>query len=298
MPSNYLMRGLGSGLPFAGVMLVGVVAVTTAMTVLGWGAEPSVVPPSVVATTTPASTDPTPSASLPDIYPTVPVPSTSPRVIEEILKKRGLGGAWKVEFHYPQFVADTTPLAYLLNLDIKNEVETRVEAWVAGPAQTRQPGGPTDWLIGSYSVEMLSPRVASVILRWEDNSISKERPRASIQTINYALASARRIDLGEIFADQPGALNALSAESRTQLRTVLGDAYDSATVESGTAPMAANFTGWSLTPEGFKVTFDMYQVADWKKGLPVVVIPWARLASVLRADGPAAALAGLAPAAS
>jgi hypothetical protein len=296
MRSNLLARGLGSGLPLAGVILVGLVAVTTAMTVLGTGAMPSIVAPSVVATPSPTTTFATPRASMPEVYPTVALPSYTPGTGTETIRLRGAGGFWKVQFDYPQLVADTTPLAYLVNLDIATEVQTRVDTYVAGPASIPDPSGATNWLIGNYTVELLTPRVACMVLRWTDNSASKEQPRYGFQALNYDLASGRRIDLGEVFADQPAALNIISVEARTQLRSQLGGDYVADVVEGGTEPLAANFTGWSLTAEGLKITLDLYQVAGYKYGLPVVVIPWSRLAVVVRADGPAAAIAGLLPA--
>ncbi len=298
MQSNFLMRGLSSGLPLAGMVVVGLVAVTTAMTVLGSGEMPNVVPPSVVATPSPTSTFVTPKPVAPDVYPTVALPSSTARATTETIRLRGAGGYWKVQFDYPQLVAGTTPMAWLVNLDIANEVQARVDTYVAGPAVIPDPGGATNWLIGSYTVELMTPRLACMVLRWTDNSASKERPRYGFQALNFDLASGRRIGFGEVFADQPAALSIISTEARAQLRVKLGSDYDESVVLGGTEPSYVNFTGWSLTAEGLKITLDVYQVAGYRQGLPVVMIPWPRLAAIVRADGPAAAIAGLAPASS
>jgi hypothetical protein len=297
MGSNRVVRGLGSSLPYAGLVLVGLVAVTTAMTVLGMGAMPSVAPPSVVPTPSPTAFYVNPTPSPPEIYPTVSLPPTLPELTATIASRRGAGGHWKVQFRYPQFVAYSTPLAWLINLDIKGEIDTRIETYVAGPASIPDPGGATNWLIGDYTVELLTPQMACLMLNWSDNSASKETPRYGFQALNYDLASGRRIDLSEIFADQPAALSIISSEARAQLRVLLGDDYVAFVVEGGTGPEAANFTGWSLTPQGLKITLDMYQVAGYRYGLPVVLIPWSKLAGVIRPDGPAAAIVDLAAAA-
>jgi hypothetical protein len=296
MGSNRVVRGLGSSLPYAGLVLVGLVAVTTAMTVLGTGAMPSVAPPSVVATPTETASYLVPTPSPPDIYPTVSLPATPPQLTAVTENLRGAGGHWKVQFRYPQFVAYSTPLAWLINLDIRSEIETRIDIYAAGPASVPDPGGATNWLIGDYTVELLTPQVACMILNWSDNSASKERPRYGFQALNFDLASGRRMVMSEIFADQPAALSIISSEARAQLRVSLGGDYVTFVVEGGTEPEAANFTGWSLTPEGLKITLDMYQVAGYRHGLPVVLIPWSKLAGVIRPDGPAGEVAALAAA--
>jgi hypothetical protein len=285
------MRGLGSGLPYAGLALIGLIGVTTAMTVLGFGDVPSVAPPSVSPSTTATSLAPTPSPTELDIYPTVTVPPNLPQLTTETVSRRGAGGHWKIDFRFPQFVAGSTPLAYLLNLDIKSEMEMRLDAYVTGSAIIPDPGGATNWLIGDYSVELLTPRVACLLLSWSDNSASKQRPFYGFQALNFDLTSARRMDLGEIFTDLPAALSIISAEARVRLRAVLGDEYDPDAVNSGTEPLAVNYTGWSLTREGLKITMSMYQVAGYRHGLPVVVIPWSKLAALVRAEGPAGEVA-------
>ncbi|MBI2342909.1 MAG: DUF3298 domain-containing protein [Deltaproteobacteria bacterium] len=46
---------------------------------------------------------------------------------------------------------------------------------------------------------------------------------------------------------------------------------------------------WSVTPEGLRSTFDLYQVAPYAVGPQEMVIPYAVLAPHVRPDGPLAA---------
>ncbi len=290
-----LIGRLTSILPLIGMVVVGVVAVTSALTVLAGNEQPSLVVPSAVLTPIPPPTGATPVPLLsrePDI--TFPVPSSAPRVTSAVNRGHDPAGAWAVDFRYPQLVGGTTPLAHLVNIDVRSEVETRVESFVSGPAAVRDPAG-VNALTGRFSVEMLTNRVASFVLRWVDNTSSKTKPTTSVETLTYGLDSGRRLDFGDVFTDQPGALNILSAESRLQLQRNLGDAYDATTAEAGTLPQAGYYVNWSLTPAGLKVTFDMFQVGPYEVGTPTVVVPWSRLAPVVRADGPAGRLAGLQP---
>jgi hypothetical protein len=294
MRSN-LSTGFASVLPFIGLVVVGVIAVTTAMTVLGFGDVPS---PSFSPTPSPAPSLATysaaPTATASEVVYMVSLPPHSPSVKTQILRVRDPHGVWTVNFSYPQLVLGTTPLAHIVNQDIAAEVQTRVEAFENGEAQLPDGSGGLNSLAGTYTLEMLSNRVASFTLRWTDDTGAKAQPAIGLQALTYALNSARRLDFGDVFIDQPGALNIVSADSRTQLQQSLGSAYDSTVVEAGTTPLLANFQSWSLTPAGLKVTFYPLQVADYESGTPTVVIPWRDLATVVRPDGPTV---GLIPAA-
>jgi hypothetical protein len=296
MESKFLMRRLKALLPVAGIVVLAVVAVTTAMTILGGDAPGSpVIAPSVAATVPGGSQSAPPSAaaSIPGYSPGYmePLPSTPPVVRTERRRERDPDGVWYVDFSYPQFQPDTTPLGYIVNQDIASEIDTRIAAFEGGPAAVRQVPGKRNQLTGSYGIDMLSPDLVSFTLRWVDDT-AIDHPAMSVETLNYALNTGQRLDFGAIFADQPGAFAVLSEQSRIQLRQSLGNAYDQTAAELGTSPIATNFTNWALTEAGLKITFSEFQVGDYATGTPFVVVSWSDLKLVMRPDGPVSRLAG------
>jgi hypothetical protein len=295
MESNFVMRRLKALLPIAGIAVLAVVAVTVAMTVLGGDPTAPAGPSSVAATVPGASRSMAPSAaaSAAAYSPghTEPLPSTPPVVRTDRRQERDPDGVWSVDFSYPQFQPDTTPLGYIVNQDIASEIDTRIVAFEGGPAAVRQAPGKRNQLTGSYGIDMLSPDLASFTLRWVDDT-EVDYPATSVETLTYALDTGQRLDFGDIFADQPGAFALLSEQSRIKLRQLLGTAYDPTVAEVGTSPIGTNFTNWALTEAGLKITFPEFQVGDATVGTPFVVISWSDLKLVMRPDGPVSRLAG------
>jgi len=205
--------------------------------------------------------------------------------------ERDPDGIWNVVWRYPQFRVGSTPLANAMNQDILGEIETRIEAFESGPAAVRQLPGKINNLTGSFTVDMVSLDLVSLTLKWIDDT-SPAHPATNIETLNYALNSGQRLDLGDIFLDTQAALAILSEQSREQLRRSLGADYEAAVVTDGTTPVATNFVDWALTTAGLRVTFSEYQVGTYADGMPSVLIPWSSLKSVMLPNGPAARLAG------
>lgn len=294
MESNFLMRRLRTLPPVVGIAVVAVVAVTTAMTILGGDApETPVVPPSAASTVAGGSPSGAASASATAYSPgyTEPLPSTPPALTTDRRRERDPNGVWYVDFLYPQFLPGTTPLGYVVNQDIASEIDTRIVAFESGPAAVRQLPGKRNQLTGSYGIDMLSPDLASFTLRWVDDTMV-DHPATSVETLTYALDNGQRLDFGDIFADQPGAFAILSTQSRIELHQSLGNAYDPLVADEGTNPVGTNFTNWSLTETGLKITFPEFQVGDEVTGTPFVIVSWSDLMRVMRPDGPASRLAG------
>lgn len=296
MESNFLMRRLKALLPIAGIAVLAIVAVTTSMTILGGGPlETPVVPPSSAATSSGGSQSGAPSAaaSATGYAPghAEPLPSTPPVVRTERRTEKDPNGVWYVDFLYPQLQSGTTPLAYIVNQDIASVIDTQIIAFEGGPAAVRQLSGKGNRLTGSYGIAMLSPDLVSFNFKWVDDTVV-DHPATGVETLTYALNTGQRLNFGDIFADEPGALAILSVQSRIKLRQLLGNAYDPTVAEDGTSAIGTNFNNWALTAAGLKVTFSEFQVGDYATGTPFVVILWADLKQVMRPDGQASRLAG------
>ncbi len=296
MESNPLVRGIKALFPIAGLALVGLVGVTTAMTILA-NTTPDATPspsasPTAVPTIAPeaptALASPTETASP---LMTVPIPTTTPVILTIYSGDHDPGRLWFVVWRYPQFQVGSTPLAGVMNEDIYDEVTTQIQTFEAGPAAVQQLPGKTNTLTGLFTVNMISPDLVSFTLKWVDDT-TPGHPDTTIETLNYALDSGQRLGFDQIFVDTQAAAAIISEQSKAQLRKSLGKDYNATVVDAGAAAAADNFDNWALTPSGLKVTFAEFQVGTSAVGMPSVLIPWASLKSVMQPDGPAARLAG------
>jgi hypothetical protein len=277
--------------------IVGLAAVSIAMVTLGSTVADYTPTPGAAVSATPTEEPSTPlplPTDAPAAVMTVPVPKNAPTITTVYAGSHDPHGVWSIAWRYPQLKAGTTTLASVVNADILDEVQTRMDAFMSGPAAVVQTPGKVNTLTGSYTVNMNSPDLLSLTLRWTDDT-QPVSESVRIQTLNYALISGQRLSLNGLFSDQQAGMNVISAESRTQLQRILGGDYDPKLAEPGTTAVASNFNNWALTSVGLRVTFDEYQVGTYADGMPAVVIPWDMLAAVMDPNSPAGRLAGLTP---
>jgi hypothetical protein len=297
MGSSFIVRRVRGILPFGALVVVALVAVATAMTILGDSrpnASPSPSPsdsptPIPIAQLSPIDTP----TEVPSPLQTVALPSTAPVVLTIYLGEHDPKRVWFVVWRYPQLRTGSTPMAAAVNRDIVDEVRTRIDAWENGPAAVAQKPGKTNNLTGTFSVDLVSYDLVSLTLRWVDDT-SAVHPATNIETLTYALNSGERLNFGQVFSDEQAALTIIATQARAQLSKSLGADYDPTIVQGGTEPVGANYTNWALTRSGLRVTFAEYQVGNFGDGLPAVLIPWSSLRSALRTDGPASRLTGAA----
>jgi hypothetical protein len=280
------------------VALVGLVGVSVAMVTLGstipeW--TPTPVPSySDTPTPEPSATPYLEPTEITTPLPTVTLPATAPVILTIYENAHDASRTWYIVWRYPRLRPGTTPLASLINQDILSEIQTRMDAFKSGPAAVEQRPGKVNTLTGSFSVNLNSPDLLSLTLRWTDDT-NPVLETVSVQTLNYALNSGQRLSLGGLFTDQQAALTAISTEARVQLRKILGNDYDATIAEPGTTAVASNFNNWALTTAGLRIIFDEYQVGGYADGMPAVVIPWSMLSDVMDPNNPAGRLAGLTP---
>ncbi len=289
-----------------GVLVIAAILVLAAQVLTGSSphASPS---PSPVAAVTPTPTititptgtpeasavpsdTPEPTASETASATPATVPSAPPAVVSTSTTARDPAGAWLVTFAYPQFAKGSTPFAEAMNADLKQAVQLQVVQWEAGPAASLAPGSAhANSLTGSFTVAYLSPSVASFRIKSVED-LNASHPSTTLQTVTYNLATGQRLGLGDLFPDMQAGLNALSAQSKTLLKSVLGADYDQNVVEFGTQSDPNNFAAWAPTRQGVEITFREYQVGSYADGLPRIVVPWSALTQVLAPSGPMAAL--------
>jgi hypothetical protein len=278
---------VGTGI--AGVFLAMNVLVTSPPVLTNFASSDTSGGPSFPATPSilPFATDTTlvtqvPVASLPDNRPTI---------VNSAVSESAPNGVWTVYLGYPAFVAGTTPWADAIDTDILDEIQTRASQWEEGPAANRQATGKVNSLSGSFTMELLTPALASFTLTWVDNSAATT-PATGVETLNYDLSTGQRIAFQDLFGDPATALAIISSSSLPLLQAELGPDYDSSIAIEGTSPSTTNYLHWALTKDGVKITFAQYQVAARGPALPSVVVPWTSLRNVMAQTGPIATLAG------
>jgi len=99
--------------------------------------------------------------------------------------------------------------------------------------------------------------------------------------INYDLHAGKVLELSDLFIPGADYLAELSSACIEDLK-----ARQVLEWEEGALPGAENYQVWNITPDGILVTFDEYQVASYAAGPQAVVVPYKKLAPLLREDGP------------
>jgi hypothetical protein len=307
-----LASRIRAGLPVAVVAAATIVAIYASFNVLGSvpyvtaTPRPTVPPDQGDDELTPGSIEPTPTP-VPTPKVTVALPSTAPDVLAMKASAKDLAGAWAVDLMYPRFRPGTTPLADVMNADIKDEIDDRLDRFENGPAAVKETGV-VNHLSGGFEAELVTPRLASFSLFWTDDTNHHDPdnpPLEQIETITFDLGTGARLGLADLFSDQSTALEILSTRSRDLLRDELGTFYDPDVVAQGTQidfddgsgtgttiRDGHNFDYWVLTAGGLEITFQEGQVGPVEAGKPSVVIPWSDLRAVLDTSCPVAALAG------
>jgi hypothetical protein len=239
--------------------------------------------------TSPATAEPTatlaPTAtSGPSGSPT-PVPSVA-TVTTAVVSDSGTSptcGAWYLSFKKP-VVAGVSGAAAM-----NSSISTRVDGYVAAFKSSLPQGGGAGpcTLAGAFSIGINSKTLLSLsftILEYLGGATNT----TLAGSLDFGVASGAAIALTDLFTSATAGAAALSTQSRPLLKTLLGSSADTAWIDTGTAAVMANFEGaWVFRPTGLQVTFKELQVASVAEGTPTILIPWASIKAVLRADGPA-----------
>ncbi|MDQ6788632.1 MAG: DUF3298 and DUF4163 domain-containing protein [Acidobacteriota bacterium] len=170
-----------------------------------------------------------------------------------------------------------------------------------------------------YKIDYFSNDFISLLMNWYGYSGYLHMDNFP-STINFDLKKGKKINLAKLFEPHSEYLDKVSEESRKILkRTCLtcgcgdgisaGDTLpenlikeaedinqnatnansqihyqDSLFFKEGTEPKEKNYSGWSVTSEGLKITFDRYQVGPGCIGIIDILIPFNDLQSILRKD--------------
>ena len=164
---------------------------------------------------------------------------------------------------------------------LKDEQQQARESQPADGATTTKPADlPAHSFDGGYEVVYASPDLVSVQFNYS-TYLGGAHPNHFSLAFNYDLKRSTEIKLPELFTPQANYLKVLSdycVKELKKLSTTQG-------VEEGAGPKPDNYHSWNVTPLGLRFTFDPYQVGAYAVGAHEVLVPYAVLKPVLKADG-------------
>lgn len=152
------------------------------------------------------------------------------------------------------------------------------------------PEGMNSYIELSYNVEYADNDLISVSFL-EGSFTGGAHPNYNTFTITYDLKNGKELKLAELFKPGSKYLEAVSAYAIKDLQSRkipdsdenMGLAQDS--FADGALPKAENYQSWNLTKKGLMFNFDPYQVGPYAVGPQTVIVPYAVLKEIARADG-------------
>jgi hypothetical protein len=224
-------------------------------------------------------------------------PAVTTKQVKEEDKKRG----YTVNAEYPQ-VEGAQEFNRLAEAFVAKEVaDFKTEAGREPGEKDYAPDASEDSLNVRYTMRLLTAELLSVEFAMDYYEHGAAHPSHGFHVINYDAKAGRRLELADLFKPGSDYLKRVSEVAVAQLRRWNKDSAEYSGGDgqpylsdpeftAGAAPQAENFQSWTLTPKGLVVTFDYYQLGAYAAGAPTVVLPYAELKDVLKADGPLAPL--------
>lgn len=197
-------------------------------------------------------------------------PSAPPLVDEYTLLEKG--DNYQITIIYPgvgNSVVDT---------ELALWARSRAGTFIRGVADIPAPPDMPHELHIYYDTVTVSDRACSVIFT-STITMGAATPESGLTTFVFDLRDGRRLSYEDIFRNTHDLLDFFSGLSRAALRERLGDRADLQLLESGTAPVSANFDLFALTPPGLTLYFPPGQAAPPREGYLRVNIPFENLAS-------------------
>lgn len=228
----------------------------------------------------------------------------------------------KINVEYPQLKNAKTLQEKKFNQYVKKQVDEQILDFTnhLSGRNTKTNSGMEYEINLSYEINYVSKDFVSALMSWNGFSGYLNMDYFP-STINYDLRKGKMIALKDIFEPNTNYLNKVAEESRKILkRTCLmcgcgngikpGDPLPENLIKEaetknqnantdanskinyqdglffgeGTKPKEENYSGWSITSEGLKITFGEYQVGPGCIGIIHIAIPFADLQPILRKD--------------
>ena len=193
--------------------------------------------------------------------------------------------AWyEVHVQYPEFFAEGCPALAEVNRVVAGDV-TR---WVHSMRHRGISESGTGYtgaaeLRGGFKVRMLSARYVSFdmeCLQVEGGAHGDFEQR----TYTFLLSPCIPLGVRDLFRDFDRAGAVLSTLARTALKEQHPSLQRDGWVEKGTPANLTEYSKFNLSPDGLVLHFEPYRVDCWAAGPYEAVIPYSRLASVLKPE--------------
>lgn len=148
-----------------------------------------------------------------------------------------------------------------------------VPSFSADCAREQERPGQLFELTLDYSCYSSSPEVISILfVPWMYSGGA--HGLGWLESMNFSLVSALRLDYSDIFSNLRGFYEFLSVYARQSLRPKLGELWDSVPgFMDGLEPKAENFNCFVLKPGGLELHFPAYQVASYADGPQECFVP-------------------------
>jgi hypothetical protein len=157
------------------------------------------------------------------------------------------------------------------------------------------PEGMSNYMEIGYSVEYADEDLISVNFI---NSLytGGAHPNHYYSTLTYDLKNGKEIKLAELFKPGVKYLDRIAEYSIADLSSRNDESGESLGLATdmwaeGAAPTAENYEAWNITKKVLMITFDPYQVGPYAAGPQTVIVPYAKLKDMARADGALARMA-------
>jgi hypothetical protein len=225
--------------------------------------------------------------------PQTPGVAVATKQVKEVNKKRG----YRVDAEYPQIEGAAKFNALAEGFVTKEVAEFKRGAGREPGEKDSMPDAGDDSLDIRYFVRLVTDGLISVEFQLDYYEHGAAHGSHAFYEINYDAKSGRELKLADLFKPNSHYLKRVSEVAIRQVRRWNKDSAEDGSgqqylneegIKGGAAPDAENYGNWTLTPRGLAVTFDYYQLGAYAAGAPKVVLPYADLEDVIRADGPLA----------
>jgi hypothetical protein len=126
-------------------------------------------------------------------------------------------------------------------------------------------------LDGRYDVMLAENNLISLRFTFSTYFVGAAHPTSFSHTLNYDLSADKQLQFSDVFTNENDVLKIFSDYARTDF--LKRGISDKEWIYEGTEPTAENFRSWNITPKGFLLTFDQYQVASYAEGPQEVEVP-------------------------
>jgi hypothetical protein len=220
------------------------------------------------------------------------------RIVTKSLKDENKKEHYEIEADYPQIEGSSEAPVADFNKAVQTIINDNVRTFKKDAPEAYDKDSPDAQLSGlviNHNLAMANDSVISVSFNISTYFSGAAHPNHNSYALNYDLRNGKELQLRDLF--QPGAnfLQAISNYSIKSLKTRLKklEMDDDSLIQEGAGASADNFQSWNLTAKGLLITFDPYQVAAYAAGPQEVLIPYANLKDLLKADSPAGQLMAL-----